>query len=87
MRSDLQAAPLFIGGVAVGLILAGVPLLAIEAIRRVRARRVSQMVFIDGVYPIDEIVLDARPAEEGDSTEPPRLVSEMPEFAPMSQRW
>lgn len=87
MRSDLQAAPLFIGGVAVGLIVARVTVLTIEAVRRVRARRVSQVMFIDGVEPIDAIALEVRPAEEGNSNELPRLVSEMPEFAPMSQRW
>lgn len=92
MRSDLHSAPLFIGGLAAGLVVAAVSLLTIEAARRVRARReatrrVGEVVFIDGVEPASRIVLEARPAEEGNSNKPPRLVSEMPEFTPMSQRW
>jgi hypothetical protein len=91
MRSGFRLNPAFLGGVVLGLILGGVTLLSAEAMRRIRARRDrndQHVPFIDGVHPPNDVELHARPAEEANAHEnPPRLVSEIPEFSPLSQRW
>ncbi|MBX3208614.1 MAG: hypothetical protein KF764_26510 [Labilithrix sp.] len=89
MRSDLRENQVFAGGVAVGIVLAGVTFLSVEAVRRLRTRRActARVSFIDGVHPPNEVELEVRPAEEANAADPPRLVSEMPEFSPLSQRW
>ena len=79
----------FTSGIAVGLTLAGVALLTLEAARRTLSRRSSTepVSFIDGVRPPNGVELNVRPAEEANTTDPPRLESEADDFSPISQRW
>lgn len=80
--------PVFLGGVAAGLVLASVTFLAVGTVRRMRARRTcDRPSFIDGVRPPKHVELDLRPAEEANAAVRPRLESEMPEFSELSQRW
>jgi hypothetical protein len=93
MRSKTEINPAFVVGLASGLVLGGVTLLAAGAVRRaLAARRASAMdelgPFIDGVHHAGDVEIDLRPPEDGGTHDsPPRLQSEMPEFVPMSQRW
>lgn len=90
MRSDIQINPGFVAGIGLGLALAAVTALTIGAARRIRTRRElaeEHMPVIDGVHAPDGPSLDARPAEEANALEIPRLESEAIDVSPMSQRW
>ena len=90
MRSEIQLNPGFVAGLGLGLALAGVTVLTVGATRRMRARRMEMqehVPIIDGVHAPETPALDARPAEEGNTLEIPRLESEAPDVAPTSQRW
>ena len=90
MRSFLQVDPGFFAGVGLGLALAGVTVLTVGAARRMRMRRRADgehVPVIDGVHAPPPPALDARPAEEANAPEIPRLESEAPDVPPMSQRW
>ncbi len=79
----------FFQGVGVGLVLTGVAFWVSGAVRRrtAEAKRLSRkgMVLIDGARDADPIALSVRPPEEVSSKEP--VASEIPDFAPVSQRW
>jgi len=92
MRTDIQLTPGFAAGLGLGLALAGVTVLTVGATRRMRSRRMisraqEHVPVIDGVYALEPPALDARPAEEANAAEIPRLESEAPDVAPTSQRW
>lgn len=92
MRTDIQLTPGFVAGLGLGLALAGVTVLTVGATRRMRARRMEaraaeHVPVIDGVHAPEPPALDARPAEEANALEIPRLESEALDVAPMSQRW
>lgn len=87
MRSDRRD---FAVGVGVGLALAGVAVFTVEALRRVQTRRRmahEHVLSIDGVHAPRAPELAARPAEEANAAEIPRLESEAPDVSLMSQRW
>lgn len=90
MRSDIQLNPGFFAGIGLGLALAGVTVLSVGAARRMRTRRSmseEHVPLIDGVHAPSAPALDARPAEEANALEVPRLESEAPDVSPLSQRW
>ncbi len=90
MRSIVQLDFGFMVGVGVGLALAGVTVVTVEAARRMRTRRAlwaDHMPVIDGVHPPAVAELEARPAEEANASEVPRLESEAVDVPPTSQRW
>ena len=90
MRSEIQLNPGFVAGIGLGLALAGVTAITIEAARRMRARRLladEHVPVIDGVHAPSVPALDARPAAEANTLEIPRLESEALDVSPMSQRW
>ena len=90
MRTEIQLNPAFVAGLGLGLALAGVTVLTVGAARRMRSRRLmarEHIPVIDGVHAPETPALDARPAEEANALEVPRLESEALDVAPMSQRW
>ena len=89
MRFEFQLYPGFMAGIGVGLALAGVTVLTVGAARRTRARNAAndRVPLIDGVHDPAPPELDARPAEEANTLEVPRLESEAPDVPPLSQRW
>jgi hypothetical protein len=88
MRSRRKTNEVFARGVALGVGLCGVALLAVEAVRRIRTRSPAidpLPLHVDGVRPLRQMELAAQPTPEGNLSR--RLESERPDVPPMSQRW
>lgn len=88
MRYSINAVGPFSSGILTGLALAGVALLTVRAVRRVRARRLAPVTVpvIDGVRPPDPILMSATPPPEANSF-PNRVASDVGDPPPLSQRW
>ena len=77
----------FFQGVGAGLAVAGVAFWVTGVVRKRAAMRQERdgIVRVDGARAADPVALSVRPPEEVASSEP--LASEIPDFAPVSQRW
>ncbi len=77
----------FFQGVGAGLAVAAVAFWVSGAVRRRRALKQGRegIILVDGAGEADPIALSVRPPDEVASREP--VASEIPDFAPVSQRW
>lgn len=77
----------FFQGMGAGLAVAGVAFLVSGALRRRMSAKSDRegIIRIDGARDRDPLYLSVRPPEEVSSSE--TLASEIPDFAPVSQRW